>query len=341
MKKRLIKPPGDDGKIIFFPGTEQLKTPEFRQPAIGTAHQPYFFNPGVSLKFLFLDNPGAVLEKNKRIIFLDTDRVNLSVSIESFLRPARRVSEFIKTDRVLHNYPAPSQEFSNSFFCKLEDTVKVSFPCPKEILSRLSRFKDIFLSQKHKFLKETLAESFLSFYGINKDYCFISEILQSKEFEDFFRRIYTENKLFRSIFNCALDDYKREFRFRYKNFPFPHLAEGELPFWVVQDGIRRSCFKKFVHLSSSKRGNIFPRAVTLTMFLRLYKLDIFIHGVGGANYEWVTDRVIEKFFKRKPPLYAVISGTFLIKGCPCRRLPYFFFSPGKVKDALNNFLVSK
>ena len=83
---------------------------------------------------------------------------------------------------------------------------------------------------------------------------------------------------------------------------------------------------------------ILPRAVTLTLFLRLYRLDLFIHGVGGGNYEWIQDRIIERFFKQKPSPYAVVSGTFLIDEYKERNFPYFFYSPEKIKTAANIFI---
>ncbi len=76
----------------------------------------------------------------------------------------------------------------------------------------------------------------------------------------------------------------------------------------------------------------------MTLFLRLYKTDIFIHGVGGRNYEWIQDRIIEKFFKNPPPPYAVISGVFLSKGFKTRDFPYFFFNPGRIKGSLERFV---
>jgi len=52
-----------------------------------------------------------------------------------------------------------------------------------------------------------------------------------------------------------------------------------------------------------------PRALTLTMFLRLALADQFVHGIGGGRYDQVTDRVIETFLGMEAPKFAVTTAT--------------------------------
>ena len=52
-----------------------------------------------------------------------------------------------------------------------------------------------------------------------------------------------------------------------------------------------------------------PRAITLTMFVRLFLADTFIHGIGGALYDQVTDTFIERFHHIAPPAFACVSAT--------------------------------
>ena len=80
---------------------------------------------------------------------------------------------------------------------------------------------------------------------------------------------------------------------------------------------------------------IFPRAVILTIFLRLYHVDLFIHGIGGGNYEWVHDMIIERFFKKDPPFYSIVSATFILDEGEGRDHPFFLYSPERVKNALH------
>ena len=55
-----------------------------------------------------------------------------------------------------------------------------------------------------------------------------------------------------------------------------------------------------------------PRALTTTLFLRLFVTDLFIHGIGGAKYDEVTDRIVRSFYGVEPPAYAAVSATLML-----------------------------
>jgi hypothetical protein len=52
-----------------------------------------------------------------------------------------------------------------------------------------------------------------------------------------------------------------------------------------------------------------PKALTLTLFVRLAVGDVFIHGLGGALYDKITDGIFERFFGVQPPEYVLASCT--------------------------------
>src|SRR5258705_10713563 len=69
------------------------------------------------------------------------------------------------------------------------------------------------------------------------------------------------------------------------------------------------------HLTQWLRRNalrLSPRALTLTMFLRLFVVDQFVHGIGGGQYDQVTDRIIASHFQLAAPRFAVASGTMYL-----------------------------
>lgn len=53
-----------------------------------------------------------------------------------------------------------------------------------------------------------------------------------------------------------------------------------------------------------------PRALTTTLFLRLAVSDLFVHGIGGAKYDRLTDRLCEEFLGISPPTYSAATATF-------------------------------
>lgn len=52
-----------------------------------------------------------------------------------------------------------------------------------------------------------------------------------------------------------------------------------------------------------------PRALTLTLWARLLLADLFIHGIGGAKYDRITDDIFRRFYGIAPPLIACVSAT--------------------------------
>jgi hypothetical protein len=60
------------------------------------------------------------------------------------------------------------------------------------------------------------------------------------------------------------------------------------------------------------RGNqlrLSPRALTLTMYLRLAVVDQFVHGIGGGRYDQVTDQLIWRYWGLEPPRFSVTTAT--------------------------------
>jgi len=52
-----------------------------------------------------------------------------------------------------------------------------------------------------------------------------------------------------------------------------------------------------------------PRAIVTTLVSRLLVADVFVHGIGGAAYDAITDDVVRRLIGSDPPRHAVVSGT--------------------------------
>jgi hypothetical protein len=63
-----------------------------------------------------------------------------------------------------------------------------------------------------------------------------------------------------------------------------------------------------------------PRAVVTTLIARLLVSDVFVHGIGGAAYDRITDDLVRRLTGCDPPRHAVVSGTL--------RLPVEQLFPG-------------
>lgn len=61
------------------------------------------------------------------------------------------------------------------------------------------------------------------------------------------------------------------------------------------------------HISGGLK--IRPRALTTTLFARLFLADAFVHGLGGAKYDEMTDRLIAQFCGFTAPPYLMLTAT--------------------------------
>ena len=52
-----------------------------------------------------------------------------------------------------------------------------------------------------------------------------------------------------------------------------------------------------------------PRALLTTLIARLLVADVFVHGIGGAAYDRITDGIVRRLTGCDPPRYAVVTGT--------------------------------
>lgn len=152
-----------------------------------------------------------------------------------------------------------------------------------------------------------------------------------------------------AAYNEVVDEYRRSHGIRSTAHPVPDLAaEGpwlESPFWIwtVGDPRRRRLFarqrngeillsdrdrleislpleaegeasraaEKLVGLAA-QGVKIRSRALITTLWARLVLSDLFVHGIGGAKYDQVTDALIARFFGLEPPGFLVLSATLLL-----------------------------
>ncbi|NUQ64576.1 MAG: hypothetical protein HUU20_19085 [Pirellulales bacterium] len=153
----------------------------------------------------------------------------------------------------------------------------------------------------------------------------------------------------RMIYNDVVAEYRRSHHVRSTAHPVPDLAVDddwlEAPYWIwsAEDPRRRRLFAKHLDdeiLLTDRRGlelalplspesdaaaavdrlsrysacgiKIRSRALITTLWARLVLGDLFLHGIGGAKYDQVTDAICTQFFGMEPPRYLVVSATLYL-----------------------------
>lgn len=128
-----------------------------------------------------------------------------------------------------------------------------------------------------------------------------------------------------AIYNRAIEDYRQQHHIKSPARPMPPLAISsdvvELPFWIYRRGAPRDRLSikpgdhpiimrgsQLIDLPPTGKNPlqtadqwrqtldalglcIRPRALTLTLYVRTFLADLFIHGIGGAMYDEMADQI--------------------------------------------------
>ena len=199
-----------------------------------------------------------------------------------------------------------------------------------------------------------------------------STVCQLESFHFFTAHVLAHLPRFLEVYNDAVHEYRRVHKIRGRAHPVPDLAaEGSLleaPFWIwdSNDRQRRHLFvcsegnelrltdraNVDVRLSVTADGDldlgceqlaalaargikIRTRALLTTMFARLFLGDLFIHGIGGAKYDALTDLLIQRFFGLTPPGFITLSATLTL---PITRQRHTIDDVRNVQKKLRDFI---
>jgi hypothetical protein len=191
----------------------------------------------------------------------------------------------------------------------------------------------------------------------------LSALCRSEPFSWFFCHLLAELPRFHWIHNDCLANYRRQYRLRSRSHPVPDLARQdewlETPFWGwhIKEPQRSRVFGRAdgnaMDLRLNANGKVFARlrptddwrqsaelirdlegrgikirtrALTTTLFARLFLADYFVHGIGGGKYDELNDAIVRRFYELEPPPFMILSGTL--------RLPFHRHAatPGQIRD---------
>ena len=180
--------------------------------------------------------------------------------------------------------------------------------------------------------------------GVQNQELKVSDLADMQCFRRFLWGALSDAEALRAAYNSALTDYRSLHHIRSHSHPVPALeatTEGiEVPFWVwrvgetqrsrlfvqvikpgplrLHDGQREigtiSATSETAALAQlqdlrSQGWKIRPRALTLTMFCRVCLGSVFVHGIGGAKYDEMTDVLMQRWLGRTPPQIIVATAT--------------------------------
>lgn len=175
----------------------------------------------------------------------------------------------------------------------------------------------------------------------------LSRLCQLPPFLWFVSHLLAQLPRFWGLYNQSVRDYRRRNGIHSTSHPVPELTERggwlEAPFWIWRSGDQRRSrlFARRTgdrielavdgqqslgdlpldHGCDAQRGvarlqelqagglHLRTRALTTTLFSRVCLADLFVHGIGGAKYDEITDDLIELFWNLPVPRYWTVTGT--------------------------------
>ncbi len=184
----------------------------------------------------------------------------------------------------------------------------------------------------------------------------VSLLCATEPFAWFAGHLLAELPRFHAVYNACLADYRRAYGLRSRAHPVPDLAaEGdwlEVPLWAWRPEqprrgrllARRRSDRVELRVGATAwpslplpAGDAAPlvvawqalnregyklrsRALTNTLFARLFLGELFIHGIGGGKYDELTDEIMRRFYGFEPPAFLVLSATLRLPlpAFPCR-----------------------
>jgi hypothetical protein len=305
-------------------------------------HQPELFHPGVWIKNFALNGLATKHTSTPINLIVDNDVAkSTAIHVPSLSVPA---------SRPLVAYEAPSSEIPYEELRVRDEALFASFPervmrvaneWGYEPLVRAYWQEVQRQSSRTPLLGERLAAARRAVerqWGCHNLELPVSRLCATPSFTRFAWHLLTDLPRFHAIHNAAVHEYRRTHGLRSRSHPVPDLiTDGdwlEAPFWAWHpDHPRRRLMSRTTSASIDLRlGNetvtsiplstqhsalktslkIRPRALTNTLFARLFVCDAFMHGIGGAKYDEVTDTIIERFYGIRAPRFLALSGTLLL-----------------------------
>ena len=315
-------------------------------PLIADGHQTELHHPGVWVKRVLTHHAASRIGGAAAHFGVDTDAPkHLHLRWVGGSEPITDDSDLTKAHWIAL-LDAPSPAHIDHLQARLEQARFATRPVVFDFLISLRR-----LAIEQPKLAPTLTNAMHELdwsLGLRHHAMLGSPLWQSEPFLVFAHHLIARAAQFASQYNSALADYRREKKVRSSTRPMPDLAvtesSVELPFWLDQldtggrtrpsafacdDGYLLAaangdefCFDPgaagwdaAAYLSAWLRRNqlrLSPRALTLTMYLRTFIVDQFVHGIGGAQYDQITDRIIANHFGIEPPRFCVATATMYL-----------------------------
>ena len=323
--------------------------PEPSAPLILTGHQPELIHCGVWYKHFVLHHAAKNVKGIGIHLSIDHDVHRGSAIVIPSGSVDAPTTKSIPFDQTPHALPyeqsrVVDQSTWDTFGTRVSQALEPLVPQPL-----IKQFWPLVLANDDRRPSEAIASARHQLEGkagLQTLELPLSRICKQTPFAWFVALLLSDFERFFQTYNDALQAYRVEHRLRSQHHPVPDLMKRdqwlELPLWTwnSNDPIRRRCYARRdghrlllsdAHASeysieqrmgaASQKGvsqllqlqsqgvQLRPRALTTTLFARWMLGDLFIHGIGGAVYDRVTDEIARRWWQCQAPIIGVASAT--------------------------------
>lgn len=318
-------------------------------PVVATGHQPDLYHPGVWVKDFLLDRLARQVGAIGVDVVVDTDGFDsVAVTAPCMAPGVKRCKQYLALGTKGSSFsqtPVPSAH-DVSEFCATTQEMLSSLPAPavgrhfSEFCTHLST-----AAADANNVAELVTVSrrrYEAAAGTEYLEAPLTAIARTAGFARFVVDIAANAQRFSDAYNTELARYRELSKVRSAAQPFPDLAyeEGryELPLWQLSDAGRSTVWvqpggngrvaltaadgevlcelpaqtDEAVRALMQVGVTVAPKALALTLFVRMFACDLFIHGIGGGRYDRVTDGVIRAYYGVEPPAFVVASMTMYL-----------------------------
>jgi hypothetical protein len=316
-------------------------------PLLLSGHQPQLFHAGVWFKNFVLSSLAQRHQAIGINLVVDNDTLRAaSIRVPSG-SPNAPLVENVPLDTPGEEIPFEERAIHDdslfrSFAERVTATIKpwIANPLVRDLwplamnsLGRTRKLGEVLANARHK-LEAAWGQQTLEVP--------LSTIYSQASFRRFSLRLLQDLPKFSDVYNQALAEYRRVNHVRSRSHPVPDLAVDdtwhEAPLWIwstshphrkrlfvrhTSSGLELTDRERIQELLPLGTDNaleawsaieqhgikIRPRALMTTMFARLVLSDLFLHGIGGAKYDELTDAILRRYFGVEPPTYLTVTAT--------------------------------
>lgn len=325
--------------------TRARYVPETNKPVIVVGHQPDFIHPGVWAKNVFVARMAVALRGFAVNLVVDSDapkRLSLRIPCSQDSRLAVREVRFGEVRpgcafEQIQAISAAEREVTSAEVVQLLGERFADSLMPRFLEGLAESRPDDWVSQTTAGRRRVESQFGIALGDVR---------IRDAWWSPLAVHLLLDASGFARAYNVSIADYRTENGVRSPNRPIPDLVieadRIELPFWFYfADKPRSRVFaaadqehvtlcaqsEPIVTLSCKQIATsddvvdlvrrecgwlLRPRALITTIWARLFLADLFVHGIGGAKYDRISDSIIAKYFGLSAPEIACVTATLYL-----------------------------